>query len=302
MVERAGPGGEGYAIDHFSLPATNNYLSFFDNAFKGYDLSYLRAFFNDSYEVDDAQGEANWTPDFLEEFRTRRGYDLRNELPALLGFSKDKDRGTRVLTDYRETVSDLLLENYTKAWHKWSKGNGKLIRNQAHGSPANILDLYAATDIPEAEGDDVLRIKFASSAAHVTGKPLSSSESATWENDHFLTRLGDVKKKMDLFLLGGINHTFYHGANYTPQNAKWPGWLFYAAVHFTPKNTFWDDFKALNNYMAHAQSFLQAGKPDNDILVYLPIFDSYAIRGNTLLIHYDGIEKGFRGLGLDKTA
>ena len=302
MVERAGPGGEGYAIDHFSLSATNNYLSFFDKAFKGYDLSYLRAFFNDSYEVDDAQGEANWTPNFLVEFKNRRGYDLRNELPALLGFSKDQDRATRVLTDYRQTVSDLLLENYTKAWHKWSKGNGKLIRNQAHGSPANILDLYAATDIPEAEGDDVLRIKFASSAAHVTGKPLSSSESATWENDHFLTRLGDVKKKMDLFLLGGINHTFYHGSNYTPQDAKWPGWLFYAAVHFTPNNSFWGDFKALNNYVAHSQSFLQAGKPDNDILVYLPIYDSYANRGNTLLIHYDGIEKGFRGTGLDKTA
>lgn len=302
MVERAGPGGEGYAIDHFSLSATNNYLSFFDKAFKGYDLSYLRAFFNDSYEVDDAQGEANWTPNFLAEFKNRRGYDLRNELPALLGFSKDQDRATRVLTDYRQTVSDLLLENYTKAWHNWSKGNGKLIRNQAHGSPANILDLYAATDIPEAEGDDVLRIKFASSAAHVTGKPLSSSESATWENDHFLTRLGDVKKKMDLFLLGGINHTFYHGSNYTPQDAKWPGWLFYAAVHFTPNNSFWGDFKALNNYVAHSQSFLQAGKPDNDILVYLPIYDSYANRGNTLLIHYDGIEKGFRGTGLDKTA
>jgi hypothetical protein len=302
MVERAGPGGEGYAIDHFSLPATNNYLNFFDKAFKGYDLSYLRAFFNDSYEVDDAQGEANWTTNFINEFKTRRGYDLRNEIPALFGFSKNQDSSSRVLTDYRQTISDLLLENYTQAWHKWSNGKGKLIRNQAHGSPANILDLYAATDIPEAEGDDVLRIKFASSAAHVTGKPLSSSESATWENDHFLSKLGDVKKKMDLFLLGGINHTFYHGANFTPKDAKWPGWLFYAAVHFTPNNPFWTDFQSLNNYVAHAQSFLQAGKPDNDILLYLPIADSYAKRGNTLLVHYDGIEKGFAGSGLDKTA
>jgi hypothetical protein len=302
MVERAGPGGEGYAIDHFSLTATDNYLSHFDKAFKGHDISYLRAFFNDSYEVDDARGEADWTPKFLEEFKSRRGYDLRNQLPALLGNSSDKELSSRVLTDYRQTISDLLLENYTQAWHKWAKGNGKLIRNQAHGSPANILDLYAATDIPEAEGDDVLRIKFASSAAHVTGKLLSSSESATWENDHFLSKLGDIKKKMDLFLLGGINHTFYHGANYTPQEAAWPGWLFYAAVHFTPNNSFWGDFSTLNKYVAHTQSFLQQGKPDNDVLVYLPIYDSYARRGNTLLIHYDGIEKGFGGLGLDKTA
>jgi hypothetical protein len=302
MVERAGPGGEGYAIDHFSLTATDNYLSHFDKAFKGYDLSNLRAFFNDSYEVDDARGEADWTPKFLEEFKSRRGYDLRNQLPALLGNSSDKELSSRVLTDYRQTISDLLLENYTQAWHKWAKGNGKLIRNQAHGSPANILDLYAATDIPEAEGDDVLRIKFASSAAHVTGKLLSSSESATWENDHFLSKLGDIKKKMDLFLLGGINHTFYHGANYTPQEAAWPGWLFYAAVHFTPNNSFCGDFSTLNKYVAHTQSFLQQGKPDNDILLYLPISDSYASRGNTMLKHYDGIEKGFKGTGLDEAA
>ena len=301
MVERAGPGGEGYAIDHFSKQATENYLQHFDEAFKGYDLSSLRAFFNDSYEVDDAQGEANWTPRFFEEFRQRRGYDLKQQLPALFG--KDKaEKNTRVLSDYRETISDLLLENYTKAWHNWAKKHGGLIRNQAHGSPANILDLYAATDIPEIEGTEILRIKFASSAAHVTGKPLVSSESATWENEHFLSKLGDVRRAMDQFLLGGVNHTFYHGANFTPKNAQWPGWLFYAAVHFTPNNPFWADFNKLNNYVAHVQSFMQQGKPANDVLLYLPVYDAYATPGRSMLVHFDGLEKGFRGSSVEACA
>ena len=301
MVERAGPGGEGYAIDHFSKAATDNYLSYFDKAFKKGDISGLRGFFNDSYEVDDAQGEANWTPKFFEEFKKRRGYDLKSHLPALFGKDADEEN-RRVLTDYRETISDLLLENYTKTWHDWAKSHGKIIRNQAHGSPANILDLYAATDIPETEGTDILRLKFASSAAHVTGKLLSSSESATWENEHFLSKLGDVKKAMDLFLVAGINHTFYHGANYTPQNETWPGWLFYAAVHFTPNNTFWKDFSKLNNYVARVQSFMQSGKPDNEVLVYLPIYDTYATPGRSLLQHFDGIDHGFRGTSLEETA
>ena len=301
MVERAGPGGEGYAIDHFSKTATVNYLKHFDEAFKNYDIKSLRGFFNDSYEVDDAQGEANWTPRFFEEFQKRRGYDLKNYLPAL--FSKGtEEKNSRVLTDYRETISDLLLENYTKTWHDWAKSRGAIIRNQAHGSPANILDLYAATDIPETEGTDILRLKFASSAAHVTGKPLTSSESATWENEHFLSKLGDVKKTMDLFLLAGVNHTFYHGANYTPQKEAWPGWLFYAAVHFTPNNTFWTDFSKLNNYVAHVQSFMQSGKPDNDVLLYLPIYDTYATPGKSLLQHFDGIDHGFKGTSLEESA
>ena len=36
-----------------------------------------------SYEVDDARGQSNWTPDFFNEFKNKRGYDLKNELPAL---------------------------------------------------------------------------------------------------------------------------------------------------------------------------------------------------------------------------
>ncbi|MDO7851724.1 glycosyl hydrolase [Hymenobacter convexus] len=301
QVERAGPGGEGDVIDHLSKTATDHYLAYFDKAFKGHDVKPIRAFFNDSYEVDDAQGEANWTPLMFSEFSRRRGYDLRQHLPALFGKATE-DENQRVLTDYRETVSELLLENYTKTWGAWAKTHDALIRNQAHGSPANILDLYAATDIPETEGEDLTRIKFASSAAHVTGKPLTSAETATWENDHFLSKLSDVKKAIDRMLLGGVNHVFYHGTAYSPQAAKWPGWLFYAAVEFNPQNPFWTDFGKLNQYTARCQSLLQAGHPSNDVLLYLPQSDAYTRPGKVLLQHFDGIEHGFKGLPVEATS
>ena len=301
QVERAGPGGEGDVIDHFSKTATEHYLQRFDQAFQGGDVTGIRAFFNDSYEVDDAQGEANWTPLLFSEFQARRGYDLRQHLPAL--FAKaGADENQRVLTDYRETIAELLLENYTQTWASWAHGHGARIRNQAHGSPANILDLYAATDIPETEGTNLTRIKFASSAAHVTGKPLTSAETATWENDHFLSTLSDVKKAIDRMLLGGVNHVFYHGTAYSPQAAAWPGWLFYAAVEFNPQNPFWQDFGQLNRYAARCQSFLQAGQPANDVLLYLPQYDAYQRPGKVLLQHFDGIEHGFKGLLIEATS
>ena len=291
MVERAAPGGEGDAIDHFSAVALKNYLAVFDRAFAGRDISYLRSFFNDSYEVDDARGQSNWTPDLLQQFKQRRGYDLKNELPAL--YQKDStEKNTRVLYDFRQTISELLLEKFTTPWHEWAKGKGKMVRNQSHGSPANILDLYAAIDIPETEGTDILRFKFATSAAHVTGKPLASSESATWLDEHFQSSLGDVKLAIDKYFVGGVNHIFYHGTNYSPQNETWPGWLFYAAVHFTPANSFWKDFPALNSYIARCQSFLQKGKPDNDVLLYFPFSDRISEPGNEMLHHFDGM-KGF---------
>ena len=290
MVERAAPGGEGNVIDHFSATALKNYLSRFDQAFAGRDTKSLRAFFNDSYEVDDADGESNWTPNFFAEFGRRRGYELRGHLPALLG--KDSpEKNARVLCDFRETISDLLLDEFTLPWRQWAASKGKIVRNQAHGAPANILDLYAASDIPETEGQEILRMKFATSAAHVAGKPLASAEAATWLNEHTLATLGDVKQAADKFFLGGVNHIVYHGTPFSPESEPWPGWLFYAAVHFGPTNSFWNDFEALNRYVARCQSFLQAGKPDNDVLLYYPIHDNWSQAPPTqrgMLPHYGG--------------
>ena len=294
MVERAAPGGEGYAIDHFSSAASTNYFKKFDAAFKGYELSYLRAFFNDSYEVDDARGQANWTNNLFFEFQKRRGYDLTKYLPALFG-KDEEDKNKRVLFDYRATIDELLLEYFTQPWSKWGKTKGAMVRNQSHGSPANTLDLYSAVDIPETEGTDILRFKFATSAANVSGKKFASSESATWLDEHFLSSWGDVKKAIDLFFLGGVNHIFYHGTEYSPADASWPGWLFYAAVHFQPTNPQWKDFETLNKYITRTQSFLQNGRPDNDVLLYYPIIDRYSERGNELLQHFDGMERNFVG-------
>lgn len=292
MVERAGPGGEGNVIDHFSISALKRYLHHFDSAFKSHDIKSLRAFFNDSYEVDDARGAADWTPELFEEFRKRRGYDLRDHLPALFG-QDNEEKNQRILCDYRQTIADLLLVNFTQPWKEWAHQNAAIVRNQAHGSPANILDLYATVDIPEIEGTDPLRIKMASSAGNVVGKKLISSESATWLNEHFESNLSDIKGALDRFMLNGVNHIFYHGTTYSPPGEAWPGRLFYAAVHLNPRNPLWNDFDALNAYVARCQSFLQNSSADNDVLLYYPIYDRFSASGEEMIEHFDGIGRQF---------
>ena len=287
MVERAAPGGEGNVIDHFSSQAIEQYLAAFDQAFKGKNISSLRAFFNDSYEVDDARGQADWTPALLDAFEEKRGYDLRNQLPALFGEDEEK-KNQRVLSDYRETIGDLLFETFTQGWSAWAKKNQAIIRNQAHGSPANILDLYGASDIPETEGTDIIKIKMASSAAHVNGKPLASAEAATWLGEHFTTNLADLKENVDRYLAGGINHVFYHGTSYSPPGEPWPGRLFYAAIHANPRNSLWQDYPALNRYIGRTQAFLQMGNADNDILLYFPAYDRFGEKGQEMLAHFHG--------------
>ncbi len=215
LVERAAPGGEGNVIDHFSRDAIRRYLERFDRAFRDRPPAGLRAFFNDSYEVDDATGQADATSSIFEAFLQRRGYDLRDHVPTLVGDGPAETR-VRVLADYRLTISDLLLETFTNEWDAWAGRYGAITRNQAHGSPANLLDLYAASDIPETEGLEITRSKWAASAGHVAGRRLIAAEAATWLGEHFRSTLADVRAHVDRYFVAGVNHLVYHGTTASP--------------------------------------------------------------------------------------
>ncbi len=273
-VKRAAPGGEGNVVDPYSVAAIDAYLSKFDQAFQAYGGQRPRAMFHDSFEY----FAANWTPDFFKEFSARRGYDLRDHLAGLAG-DGDPDTAARVREDYRRTIGEL-HEAYVARWTEWSHAHGSVTRDQAHGAPANIEDVYAASDIPETEGafgggtdEQIPMMMFASSAAHTTGRALASSETFTWLGEHFQVPLARLKPAVDRFYLAGINHIFYQGIPYSPAEAPWPGWLFYASVHFGPNGGIWHDLPSFNAYATRCQSILQSGKPDNDLLLYFPVAD-----------------------------
>ena len=326
-VKRAAPGGEGLVIDHFDKQAVANYLKHIEEAFERTGTPYPHTFFNDSYEV----SEATWTPKFFEEFDKRRGYKLEEHLWKLLdGIRltkwnikelKEKSKnnpadlshfvigiGQKELIDYRETLSDLLLENFTEQWTAWAHKHGAITRNQAHGSPANLIDCYAAVDIPEIEGfglsdlgikglrtdpgktrkndSDYSMFKYAPSAAHVCGKPYTSSETFTWLTEHFRTSLSQLKPDLDLMFCAGVNHMFFHGTCYSPQDDPWPGWKFYASIDMSPTNSIWRDAPYFMKYVERCQSFLQWGQPDNDFLVLLPVRDMWQHQQDKLLMQF----------------
>ena len=297
-VKRAAPGGEGLVIDHFDRQAVRNYLAHIEAAFERTHTPYPHTFFNDSYEVADA----TWTPTLLEEFEKRRGYQLQDYFPLL------QEGDPKIVSDYRETLGDMLLENFTNQWTAWAHSHGAITRNQAHGSPANLIDCYAAVDIPEIEGfglsdlgikglrtdpgktrkndSDFSMLKYAPSAAHICGKPYTSSETFTWLTEHFRTSLSQLKPDIDLMFCAGVNHMFFHGTCYSPKDDPWPGWKFYASIDMSPTNSIWRDAPYFMQYVERCQSFLQWGEPDNDFLVYLPIRDMWQKNTRKLLMQF----------------
>jgi hypothetical protein len=308
-VKRAAPGGEGYTLNHFSGTATVDYFKTFDKAFGNSNYG-VRSFFNDSYEV----YNADWTPDFKNEFLKRRGYDISPYIKYLINNEENEITG-RVKSDYRETLSELILYNFTGQFTNWAHSKNSKNTNQAHGSPGNLLDLYGAVDIPESETfgstvfnipglrrdtadvqkadhPDINMLKFASSAANVMGKQLISNETFTWLTEHFKTSWSQTKPEVEQVFLSGINHVFYHGTTYTPADVPFPGWLFYASVNFVPENSLWPHISGLNSYVMRTQSILQTGKPDNELLIYWPVYDSWsAAKGKDIAFKVHNVEK-----------
>jgi len=280
-VKRPAKGGEGWAIDTFDKEITDWYLSEFWNRL-GIDKGKLRCFFHDSFEY-----TGDFTTNFLEEFKMRRGYDLTEYLYVLAKDCKDEEIVARVKSDYRETLADLVLESFIQPMTTWANSHNSLNRNQAHGSPGNILDLYAACDIPETEffgrvpsGNPKLFIqKFASSAAHVTGQKLISSESFTWLEEHWTVTPTDMVRATNRFFLAGINHMFFHGTCYSPTDDRWPGWLFYASTQLNNRNPLWREMPTLFKRIERTQNILQNSTPQNDVLVYWPYYDVAASEG-----------------------
>jgi hypothetical protein len=297
QVKRAAPGAKGLVMDYFNQNALNAYFNKFQLAFNStqFPSGKVRAFYNDSYEV----YGANFTTNFLEKFKELRSYDLANYLHVIADTTSTETK-ERIVTDYCETISDLLLSEFTIPWVKKSHEMGMVTRNQAHGSPGNLLDLYGAADIPETESFGVsdfsipglkkdpdfeeerfgrpspFTMKFASSAAHIKNKKLVASETATWLGDHFKVALSQVKPQIDELFTGGINHIVYHGITYNPPEKPFPGRLFYASTNFGTKSHFWNELPALNKYIERCQKVLQNSKPYNDVLVYFPIHDIWA--------------------------
>lgn len=287
-VKRSAPGGEGPVVNPFSPGAVGRYLEPFTRALSQLPSGTIHDQFQDSYEF-----TASWASEVPGKFRQMHGYDLRDHAAELAG-QGDPDTVARIKADYRETLAELHLE-FVQTWVDWSHRMGSQAREQAHGAPGNLLDIYAAADVPETEifgstpfpiplyrdlpseiGINVpppLVNRMASSAAHVAGKPAASAETFTWVREHFHSAPSECKPELDQLFLTGINRIYYQGDCYSPQGAPWPGWVFYASIQENSRNPLWEQLGWLNAYIARCSSLLQAGRPDNDLLLYWPVYD-----------------------------
>ncbi len=274
MVKRPALGAEGYIVDHYSAAAIKKFID-------QIALPEINAcgpntpfsIFCDSLEIQ-AEG---WTPNLLAEFQKRRGYDLTPFLPAL--FDNNFPKGPEIRADYGKTVAEVFNDNFVKAFTQLAHDHNTRFRIQAYGTPPTTLMTYADADLDEGENHNWKSFsgtRWSSSANHLLGRPLSSSEAFTWlHSPVFMAAPIDIKAESNLQFLNGINLFLCHGWPYTAPGVEYPGWRFYAAAVFDDKNPWWIAMHDVNDYLARASYLLRQGTPANDVALYLPEEDAY---------------------------
>ena len=276
QVKRAAVGAEGFVLDHFSMEAIQNHLkTVADPLIQACGKNVPYSVFSDSLEV----YESDWTPGFLDEFRARRGYDLTPHLPELVAGTTPEAADLRY--DWGRTLAELIDEHYLTPLNTWAREHHTQFRSQSYGSPAVTLSSNALVDLPEGEGSQwhgpFSFTRWATSASHVYGRPITSSETWTWlHSPSFRATPLDMKAEADTFFLQGINQLVGHGWPYSPPSAGDPGWAFYAAAVFNDHNPWWMVMPDVTAYLSRVSYMLRQGKPANDIAILLPEEDAQA--------------------------
>ncbi len=276
QVKRAAVGAEGFVLDHFSLQAIQNHLkTVADPLIQACGENVPYSVFSDSLEV----YESDWTPDFLDEFRKRRGYDLTPHLPELVAGTTPEAADLRY--DWGRTLAELIDEHYLTPLNAWAHEHHTQFRSQSYGTPAVTLSSNSLVDLPEGEGSQwhapFSYTRWATSASHVYGRPITSSETWTWlHSPSFRATPLDMKAEADTFFLQGINQLVGHGWPYSPPSAGDPGWSFYAAAVFNDHNPWWMVMPDVTSYLTRMSYLLRQGTPQNDVAVLLPEEDAQA--------------------------
>lgn len=297
-VKLGAPGASGPVVNHYDAAAVRAYFEFMVErlapALGGRLGNHLRALFVDSLELD----HANWTSDFPEEFARRRGYDPLPFLPFALepeqpGVESEFVRTVRrARHDVSLTLVELFEERFLATFTAFCREQGVLSRVQAYGRETHPIHGGLAVDLPEGETwlwhdradplvlrpESTVVNKYVSSAAHLGGKRIVSFEAMTNANAAFRELPSDFKAGLDASFLDGLNHPIFHGFNYTPPAAGFPGWVRFGS-YLNERTPWWPAMRAVTDYVARIGTVLRNATAAGEIALLAPRSDEWARHG-----------------------
>ena len=279
-INATGGGGRGLECDKFSRTAIKKQFdNWFANIYRHIPQDIAKRVLTrihvDSWEC----GSQNWSDNFADEFRRRRGYDLMQWLPLYAGVPiETSEKSEKVLRDIRQTIAELINDIFFDEVATLGKQYGCKLSAECV-APTMVSDgllHYQHADYPMGEfwlnsptHDKLNDMLDAVSGAHIYGKDIIQAEGftevrGTWDED-----LALLKPLLDKNYCTGINAIVFHVNTHNPWTDRAPGMTLDGIGTFLQRdNTWWREMPAFTSYISRCQSLLQYGKPVIDLAVY----------------------------------
>lgn len=223
-----------------------------------------------------------WTPKILEEFKTRKGYDIKRYLASFF-ISKLTDEEKRAKADYWDVWSSLFSENFFSVQSNWCKENDIQyivhLNHEEKGpelvkSEGDYFKNMRNVGVPGVDAiwsqiwmDHVADYpKLASSAAHLFGKPRAFTESFAAYT--YRPTVPQAKWVMDYQLVRGINfvQVMFMTASTRKTNTLASSNPASGRTNFFASDT----FPPVAKYINRATYLLSIGRPTAKIGLYFP--------------------------------
>jgi len=272
--------GKGLECDKFNPEAiTLQFNSWFGQAFAQTDPKLagevLKLFHMDSWEA----GSQNWSKDFAEQFRNRRGYAIQPWLLAMTGVPlRDAVSTEKFLHDVRQTIAEMLHDIFygTIKGLVGEKGCTWSAETVAPTMMSDGLLHYSQVDIPMGEfwlnsptHDKPNDMLDAISAAHIYGKKIIQAEAFTTLRMNWSEHPGMLKTLGDRNFALGMNKMVIHVFVHNPWMDRRPGMtLDGVGLYYQRDQTWFRPGYAWMEYLTRCHALLQLGDPVADIAVF----------------------------------
>lgn len=283
-----------YTINYFSREGVDALIKYWQDDILDEEMRSLAqengnvSIFMDSLELNThgADSTSNlWCADYLEEFKTRRGYDLTPYLPFIIldrsqaRFTCDDETDDQTMkkirNDLYQTNTELYQEKCLEPLREWLHTFGITLRAQnSYNQKLEISEPIKSLDLVETESlafsSEIDRFRGQAGAAHLYDKPYSS-ESGAIMGDNYKNSNSYYQQIFYTQFAAGVQFTNLHGysAAYGPEeNVKWPGYEGMAAAiseRFSKRQPASVDYPQQYLHMARLQQALSSGAPRMDL-------------------------------------
>ncbi|KAL4745047.1 hypothetical protein BDW72DRAFT_211802 [Aspergillus terricola var. indicus] len=246
-----------YIVDHFSVAGVKASVKYWNK-----------------HVLTDELPDAIWTPNFLQGFKKRRGYDLTPYILYVLKdtntFSGDPDVARMVEYKFYSTVTDLYIDYRLNYLKRFANGLGLKLRVQPYTAMIDSTRAAALVDIAEGES---LGFGSAPDSFRVLATGRDVSGKTTILSNEIGAYMGEAYGVTWSFLLGtanfdtslGASQSVIHGFPYSDSpTSVWPGFAPFTPLGVLPQ---WLFARNASSYMARSQALMQNGSASVDIAI-----------------------------------